>query len=105
MVETGVYPSFYLTYEDSSELIYTNSANLYSTLYTTYVDTIAEYDEKLGAVAAQVGSAKISNHEKLENGLRKVTYDNGVVIYVNYTEEQLSADGVTVAALSYEVKK
>ena len=25
----------------------------------------------------------------------KVTYDNGVVVYVNYAEETVSADGVT----------
>ena len=47
MVEAGVYPSFYVTYENSSDLIYTNSSDLYSTEYKTYKDTIVKYDKDL----------------------------------------------------------
>ena len=43
-------------------------------------------------------------HEILDNGVRKVTYDNGVTIYVNYSEEDLTADGKTVPALSYRLE-
>ncbi len=103
MVESGVYPSFYLTYENSSALIYTNSSYLYSTQYSTYKDTIIEYDEELRAVAEAVMDAFIIEHEKLDNGVTKVTYDNGVVIYVNYSEEAQTVDGVTVDGLSYKV--
>ena len=102
MVESGMYPSFYVTAEDSSKLIYTNSRNLYSLEYTSYRDTIAEYDAALRALAEKVGQSCITDHEILDNGLVKVTYDNGVRIYVNYTESELSADGLTVDALSYK---
>ena len=104
MVESGMYPSFYITAEDSSKLIYTNSNNLFSLEYSSYRDTIVEYDKELRAVAEKVGSACITSHETLENGIVKVTYDNGVKIYVNYTESALSADGLTVDALSYSVQ-
>ena len=103
MVESGVYPSFYLTYENSAALIYTNSADLYSTQYSAYKDTIIEYDEALRAIAELVDGATIEDHEKLESGVTKVTYSNGVVIYVNYTEEDVTVDGITVGAESYEV--
>lgn len=103
MVESGIYPSFYVTAEDSSKLIYTNSSNLYSLEFDSYSETIAQYDRELRAVAEKVGTACIVGHEQLENGLIKVTYDNGVTIYVNYTQTALSADGVTVDALSYKV--
>ena len=66
MVESGVYPSFYITYENSSALIYTNSCDLYSTEYSTYKDTIVEYDAQLREVAAAVENAFIVEHEKLE---------------------------------------
>ena len=104
MVESGVYPSFYITAEDSSKLIYTNSSDLYSLEYTSYRDTIAEYDSALRAVAEKVGKACIINHEILENGLVRVSYDNGVTIYVNYTGSAQSDGGLTVDALSYTVK-
>lgn len=102
MVESGMYPSFYVSAEDSSKLIYTNSNKLYSLEYASYRDTIAEYDAALRALAEKTGGACIIGHERLDNGIVKVTYDNGVKIYVNYTESALSADGLTVDALSYK---
>jgi len=103
MVESGIYPSFYLAWEDSSKLIYTNSENLYSLDYSSYSGTIAEYDAALRELAEKTDGAFVLRHETLENGLVKVSYDNGVVVYVNYTESDLSADGQSVAALSYKV--
>ena len=44
------------------------------------------------------------DHEILENGLRKVTYSGGTVIYVNYTGTDLTADGVTVPAMGWAVQ-
>jgi hypothetical protein len=103
MVESGVYPSFYITYENSSKLIYTNSSDLYSTEYATYKNMIVEYDEQLREVADAVTDSYIMKHEKLDNGVTKVTYDNGVVIYVNYSESDVTVDGYTVGAMSYEI--
>ncbi len=103
MIESGVYPSFYITYENSSALIYTNSSDLYSTQYETYRNTIIEYDKELRAVAEQVEGAFIIDHEKMDNNVTKVTYDNGVVIYVNYSENNVTVDGVEIDALSYKV--
>ena len=103
MVESGVYPSFYITYENSSALIYTNSSDLYSTEYATYRDTIISYDAQLREVAAAVDGALIMKHDKLDNGVTVVTYDNGVAIYVNYSEQEQTVDGVTVDAMSFKV--
>lgn len=103
MIEAGVYPSFYVTKENSSALIYTRSSNLYTTEYSTYRDTIISYDEQLREVAESVEGAYIVDHEKTESGVAKVTYDNGVVVYVNYSDKAVSIDGITVDALSYSV--
>lgn len=103
MAESGVFPSFYLTAEDSSKLIYTNSNDLYSTEYETYRQTVVDYDKKLRGLADKVGSACISNHEILGNGVTKVTYDNGVVVYVNYSDTAATVDNINVDALSFEV--
>lgn len=104
MIESGVYPSFYITAEDSSKLIYTNSSDLYSLEYESYRDTIIEYDKALREVAEKVGTAQITGHDVLENGLVKVTYSNDTVIYVNYTGSAQSDGDITVDALSYTVK-
>lgn len=102
MVEAGVYPSFYLTYENSSKLLYTNSSNLFSTEYDTYKDTIAQYDKELRKVSEVTADALIIDNEKLDNGVTVVTYDNGAKVYVNYSEEAQTVDNVTVNAMSYK---
>ena len=103
MVEAGVYPSFYLTHENYSNLIYTNSSNLYSTQFDIYKDTVVEYDKELRAVASKVEGAHILKHEEVKEDVIRVTYDNGVAIYVNYSEETVTCDGVTIDAMSYKV--
>lgn len=102
MVEAGVYPSFYLTYENSSKLLYTNSSNLFSTEYDTYKDTVAQYDKDLRKVSEVTANALIVSNEKLDNGVTVVTYDNGAKVYVNYSEEAQTVGNVTVDAMSYK---
>lgn len=104
MVEAGVYPSFYLTAENSSKLISTNSADLYSTEYTTYKEAVIDYDKQLRELNAKLGDANIIKHEIKDEGIKVITYSNGVKVYVNYTNSQQIVDGVTVEAMSYSYK-
>ena len=105
MVESGTYPSFYITEESSSLLINTNSADIYSSEYSSYEETIVEYDEELSALNALTEGATIDEHEILASGVVRVTYTNGVTIYINYNEKSVTADGLTLDAMSYEVVK
>ena len=103
LVEMGMYPSFYITYEDSSDLIYTNSSDIYSSRFETYEEEIIEYDQKLRQLNQQLEGAFIKNHEKISDTLVKVSYDNGIVIYVNYGKEATTIDGITVEGLDFKV--
>lgn len=103
LVETGIYPSFYLTYENPSELIYTNSSDVYSSEYTVYREQIISYYNELKTVNEAIQGSFIASHEMMENGLTVVNYENGVTIYINYSESDITADGVTVPALGYEI--
>lgn len=101
LVETGINPSFYLTYENPSELIYTNSSDVYSSQYSVYRDQIISYYNELKAVNEAVKGSYITSHRIEDNNVTIVSYDNGVTIYINYGETDEKADGVTVPALSY----
>ncbi len=103
LVETGIYPSFYLTYENPSELIYTNSSDVYSSEYTVYRDQIIDYYTELKTVNEAIQGSFITAHKVLENGLTQVSYDNGVTIYINYSEKEVTMNGMTVPALGYQV--
>lgn len=102
LVETGIYPSFYLTWEDPSELLYTNSNDLYTSQYSIYKPEIERYYKELKAVNDQLQGATIKDHER-DGELAMVTYSNGKKVYVNYGEKDLKADGLTIPALSYKV--
>lgn len=103
LVETGIFPSFYITYENPSELIYTNSSHVYTSQYTVYRDQIISYYNELKEINAKVAGSMIIDHKIADNGVTIVTYDNGVKIYVNYAEADATVDGVAVPALSYAI--
>lgn len=103
LVETGIYPSFYLTWEDPSDLIYTNSNDVYSSRYSVYREQIKTYYSELQEINRMVDGSFITGHQMLDNGITIVTYDNGVQIYINYSDTEAAAEGITVPALSYRV--
>ncbi len=103
LVETGTFPSFYITKESSSKLIYTNSNNIYSSQYDVYAKEIEEYTKALKDLYEKTGGATITAHDMLENGITSVTYSNGVKVYINYGEANASADGMSIEAMSYIV--
>ena len=101
MAETGTYPSFYITKENASALIYTNSNELYSVQYASHRDTILAYDRQLRALAEKTADAVITDHV-MDGDLRCVTYSNGVKVYVNYGHTPAETpDGLTVDAMSF----
>ncbi|MBR6382000.1 MAG: hypothetical protein IKS07_10070 [Lachnospiraceae bacterium] len=104
MIESGVYPSFYVTKQDASELIYTNSSDIYSSQYDAFRDTIVSYDAILREVSEKTKGASIINHTIFENGTRLVEYDNGTKICLNYSESAQTVDGITLDAMSYAIR-
>ena len=102
LIETGTYPSFLITKESSSKLIYTNSNDIYSSEYSAYKDTIVRYDSELSEFSKLVDKAFITDHEIIGD-VTVVTYDNGVKVYINYGSTEQKVDSVKIAPMSYEV--
>ncbi len=103
LVETGVYPSFLITNESPTELLYTNSSWIYSSQYSLYDERIADYHAQLKAINDKVGDSVIVAHEKVDGDISITTYSNGVKVYVNFAEKAKTVDGMTLEALSYKV--
>ena len=58
---------------------------------------------EVNEVLKYVNGAYITNHEILNNGVRAVSYSNGVTIYVNTGYTDRTVDGVSVPARSYGI--
>lgn len=102
-IEYGYCPTFEVTYSSSSDLKYTDYNELYSSKFSNWKEEIAEIYEEISGLG--VSGAEMVKHEKLAENVYKVTYSNGTVITVNYGSTDFSADGQTVKAESYTVRK
>ena len=100
LIESGVYPSFLLSYESPSELIYTDSASLFSCQYSEYGEMIAEYNKIFTELSSITKGSMIADHSS-QNGITVTTYENGVKVIVNYNKESATYNGNTVDGQSY----
>ena len=103
LVETGIYPSFYLTWEDPVDLLYTNSSDLYTSRYGVYRNEIIDYYSQLKALSDETAGAVIVDREKTADNVAVVTYSNGVKIYVNYNVQSVTCDGIALDGMSYKL--
>lgn len=101
MIETGAAPHYVFTYEESNMLKNTSLSRYYSTTYDVWKESAADMYLEVSDVLSSVTGAFMVEHETLEDGVKKVSYDNGVTIYVNYTDKDVTADGLTVPAGGY----
>ncbi len=103
LVETGVYPSFLITNESPTELLYSNSSWIYSSQYELYSERIADYHKQLKEINDKIGDSVVVAHEKVDGSVSITTYSNGVKVYVNFAEKPMIVEGITLEALSYKV--
>ena len=100
MIDYNLYPSFVVTNEPAHLLSVTNSMTYYSTEYNIYRDIIKNVYTQVSAALSQVKGIDWIDRRVLANGVVVNTYANGVKIYINYTEDDCSFDGVQIKALS-----
>ena len=106
MIEYGAYPSFVLMAEENEKLMDTPLADYFSLNYGDWKDLLLQlYQEVNGALKAVEGSC-IIDHKAIDNGIAETIYENGVHIYVNYTEADYTTDtGVVIPKGSYTLEK
>lgn len=98
MIEYGVYPSFVVTAADSTELYGTAQESYYSTAFVDWQAQILSAYRLVSGTLDAVRGSRIAAHDCLANGVVRVSYENGVRIYINYTDTPKLADGRMVEA-------
>ena len=66
---------------------------LYSVQYSLLKDKIAAVYEECAAARERIGTAEITGHECLADGVYRTTYATGVTVVVNYNLYPVSIDG------------
>lgn len=103
MIEYGAAPHYMFTYEDSNKMKTTAMNRFYATTYENWSDEAVDVYNKVNEALKNVSGAKIVGHEIIGDA-RKITYSNGVKIYINYGNEVVTVDGVQVPACSYRME-
>ena len=102
-IEGGTTPTFLLSAKNTSELKNTAYTAYYSIDYEILKKTILEsYDYVNKVVTATKGTAVVK-HEIIAEGVTVSAYGNGVKVYVNKTDKDYEADGITVKAKDYTI--
>lgn len=104
LIEYGAAPHFTFTWEESSKMKYSGLKRYYATTYSNWKDDAVSIYGEVNEALKNVSGETITAHEILDNGVKKVTYSNGITYYINTTNEDLTADGVKVPARSYEME-
>jgi len=103
MIDYNVAPSFLLTEESAHKMAATNSGEYYSTAYNNYEDIIERVYTDVSKALNQVRDTEWIDREVISAGIVLNTYENGIVIVINYTENVFTYQGETIQAESYKV--
>ncbi len=105
-IETGSALSFTITANSARVMKDSYKYNfLYCSDYRLWIDTAAELYKEINDAMADLQTVEMQNHERLQKDVYKTTYANGTQVIVNYSDEEVAIDTVTVDANSYKVMK
>lgn len=102
-LEYGYIPAFELTYSTSEVLKETNYNDLYTSQYESNRERLEKAYQLYEDAISKLHGTYMIEHTVLEDGFVKTEYSNGSIVYINYTQEEKSYDGVTVKARGYVV--
>ncbi|WP_298008219.1 DUF5696 domain-containing protein, partial [Anaerolinea sp.] len=91
----GVYPSFFVTYQETAKILETRSRWIYTSSIHQWRAEIERVYDWLNTRLGAVRGASIVSRTVLQEGVVLVTYSNGKQIGVNYTDQPFQVEGVT----------
>lgn len=103
--QTGANLYYVFAGENATEVVDSDFADFYSIDYSYYKDSVIEVVKKYQSDFADTAGQRISSYAQLQSGVTKTVFENGSISYVNINNFAVEADGVSIPAKSYIVKK
>ncbi len=105
MMDYNVYPAYVLSHTSAYALNKTELQSIYTSSYETWKERIGQDYLLVQSVLQPVVGVRVRSREVLDYGFVKTTYENNVVIYVNYTNNTKldSTSGLTLPMRSARV--
>lgn len=102
---TGVIPRYKLVTGDEQLVLNTDSNYLYSSASHTWVPQIIESIEQMMEVRKDLNGARMQKFYRPLENFTISTFDNGMVLYINYAYEDKNFEGLTIPARGYIWRK
>lgn len=104
LIEYASAPHFLLSYEDSAAVKKTALEDFYSTHFNVWFsDAVSVYTEVSEALN-QIQGSQMIRHTELSNKVKKIEYDNGVTIFINYHRLAQEVEGIKISGMSYAIE-
>lgn len=100
-VESGCALNYTVMKQWDNPLLSTAHPEFYNGVYDDVVNVIVKNNERLSEYYSKTANAQITSHRILESGARETVFDNGVKVYVNYSNDPVGSPAGEVAALDY----
>lgn len=102
-IETKTNPKFILMSETEDALKRTLQRELFTLNFDAWKEKIINFYAEYNEFYHKVAGAQIEKHEYINENLRKITYTNGVTVYVNYGSTLQKYENNTIEAMNYLV--
>ncbi len=104
LIETGASPHFTFTWKESNKMKYSGLNRYYATTYENWKEDATAIYQEVNNALKYVSGQTITDHQVYNSGVKKITYSNGVIYYINASDTDAEADGKVIPARSYEME-
>lgn len=104
-IEVGAGLTYTLIANHNTDLIMAENNLYYPSVYSDTKKQIKEDVQTYGEAFRKIANATIEDHNILENGLHRTVFSSGVTVYVNYTDDELHIDDVTIPSNGFALKE
>lgn len=104
LIETGSSPLFKWMNADNS-MIKKTEFDYYSANYSLWLDDSIKLYGELNGIYDGLGDVGMISHEKVSEGVYLTEYENGLKVYVNYSDSEYKQDDIKVLPMNYFVKR
>lgn len=102
-IEYGASCHYVFTWRDAAEMKYTGLSENYATTFSQWKESAAATYATINTALKPVANALMICHDEIQTDVVKVGYDNGVAIYINYSDAPVTVENVNIPAKSYTV--
>ena len=104
-VETGSGLGYTVIDNWDNSVIDANAPYFYNSVFEEIKNDIIGNSKELSEYYNKISGKYISRHTVYESGLRETIFENGVCVYVNYTDKTLETDAGELAPFEYLITK